>query len=111
MARLTRSEEEAREAQQKARAPKMVRQGDVTGPSAPVNLHDTGVESSTLQDLAVKLAYTVPHFTTEWATRRLHLPLVVVQQLMEQLNSDRLLETLGQVGPFNSRYTISQRGR
>jgi hypothetical protein len=89
----------------------MVVQGDVAGPIAPVDLKDTGVEKTTLHGLAVKLAYTAPHFTTEWATRHLRLPLPVVQQLIEQLCSDGLVETLGQVGPLNFRYTISQRGR
>jgi hypothetical protein len=91
--------------------PKLVPHGKVVGPSAPVDVHETGVEDSTLYGLATKLAYTVPHLTTEWATRQLRLPLAVVQQLLEQLRSDGLLETLGQVGPFNFRYAISQRGR
>jgi hypothetical protein len=96
---------------QQPRSPKMVLHGNILGPSAPVRLQDTGLEGSVLHDLAIKLAYTVPHFTTEWATRRLRLPLPLVQELMEQLRSDRLLEILGQIGPFNLRYAISQRGR
>jgi predicted ATPase with chaperone activity len=76
-----------------------------------VDLDDTGVDSATLHGLAIKLAYTVPHLSTEWATRQLRLPLPVVQLLLEQLRSDGLVETLGQVGPFNFRYAITQRGR
>src|SRR5689334_3092379 len=105
MTRLFRSED-AGEAAHQPRAPKMVQHGEIIGPSAPLDLNDTGVEMSTLLGLAVKLAYTVPHFTTEWAVRQMCLPLVIVQELIEQLRSDRLVETLGQVGPFNLRYTI-----
>lgn len=110
MTRLIRSEA-AGEAPQQSRAPKMVQHGDVLGPSAPVDLNDTGVETSTLLGLAIKLAYTVPHFTTEWVVRQMCLPLGIVQELIEQLRSDRLVEPLGQVGPFNLRYAITQRGR
>jgi hypothetical protein len=111
MTRLPPSDEAIGETQPELRSPKMVQYGDVLGPCAPVKLHDTGVDGAVLQDLAIKLAYSVPHFTTEWATRRLRLPLPIVQELMEQLRADRLLEILGQIGPFNLRYTISQRGR
>src|SRR5262249_50494773 len=64
-----------------------------------------------LCDLALKAAYTVPQFHTEWASRLLHLPLQLVAELLEQLRQDQLLEVLGQVGPFGYRYTISGRGR
>src|SRR5439155_12902835 len=111
MPRRTRSDEALRETQHSAHAPKMLLQGDTAGPSAPVDIRDTGIDRTILHGLAVKLAYTVPHFTTEWATRQMRLPLTVVEQLIEHLCSDGLVEALGQVGPLNFRYAVSQRGR
>jgi hypothetical protein len=96
---------------QQLRVPKMALHGAVMGPSAPAQLADTGVEGTVLQDLALKFAYSAPHLTTEWTTRRLRLPLPIVQEVLEQLRADRLVEPLGQLGPFNLRYTITQRGR
>jgi hypothetical protein len=61
--------------------------------------------------LALKTAYTVPQFTTEWAARQLHLPQPVVGEVLEHLQSDSMLDILGSSGPFGFRYAISGRGR
>src|SRR5690242_19824528 len=111
MTRRTRSNDGLRETQERLNTPKTVLRGDRAGPRAPVDIRDTGIDRTILHGLAVKLAYTVPHFTTEWATRQLRLPLNVVEELIEQLCADGLVEALGQVGPLNFRYAVSQRGR
>jgi hypothetical protein len=64
-----------------------------------------------LADLAVKAGYTVPSFTTEWTAQRLRLPLPIVAELLEELRVERLVEVLGQAGPFGFRFAVTQRGR
>src|SRR5580700_10419620 len=54
-------------------------------PEAPVDLRSTGIDGGFLADLALKLAYTTLQFNTEWAAQRLHLPLLVVKDLLEDL--------------------------
>jgi hypothetical protein len=89
----------------------MVQTENGLAPAAPVKASDTGVDVQVLADLALKAAYTVPQFNTEWAARRLHLPQALVGELLEQLRTEHLLDILGQAGPFGYRYAITQRGR
>jgi hypothetical protein len=91
--------------------PAMISTGDELTPKAPVDARDTGVSPAVLSDLALKAAYTVPQFTTEWAARRLHLSQPLMSELLEQLRSEQLLDILGSSGPFGYRYSISGRGR
>ena len=49
----------------------MTKVGDGFAPKAPEHVNDTGIEPEVLSDLALKLAYTVPHFTTEKASKQL----------------------------------------
>jgi hypothetical protein len=91
--------------------PHLAQLGDGFAPQAPITLADTGLDSAVLADLALKTGYTVPNFTTEWAAIQLHLPLRIVQELLEQLRQDRLLEVLGQSGPIGYRFAVTQRGR
>ena len=41
----------------------------------------------------------------------MHLPLIITGDLLEQMRTEQLLETLGHDGPFGYRYSITQRGR
>jgi MoxR-like ATPase len=99
------------EAHESPDLPRMVQAGGVWVPQGPRDLAATGVDPVLLADLTLKTGYTVSQFTTDWAARRLHLPLHLTQELLEGLRQERLLEVLGQVGPFSTRYTITQRGR
>src|SRR6516162_3589380 len=85
--------------------------GSEWAPEAPTDPRDAGVSPAVLRDLALKAAYTVPQFTTEWVARELCLTQVLVGELLEQLRTEQLLEILGSSGPFGFRYTISGRGR
>jgi hypothetical protein len=85
--------------------------GNELAPKAPTNPRDAGVSPAVLRDLALKAAYTVPQFTTEWAARQLCLTQVLVGDLLEQMRNEQLLEILGSSGPFGFRYAISGRGR
>ena len=80
-------------------------------PDAPVRLDDCGVAPEVLANLALKLAYTVPRFSSEWAARKLCLPLPIVSELLEQLRTDKLIEVLGQAGAFSYTFAITGRGR
>jgi hypothetical protein len=91
--------------------PQMVSVGGVPAPRAPTKIEDTGVSRAVLGELVLKTAYTALQFTTEWAARQVHLPQPLVGELLEQFRADRLLEVLGEAGPFGYRYTVSERGR
>lgn len=91
--------------------PTMIQISDAIAPAAPTDLYETGVARSLLADLVLKVAYTVAEFTTEWAARKVHLPTMLVEELLQELTRERMLQILGQSGPFNYRYTNTGRGR
>jgi len=79
-------------------------------PGSPADLDATGIDSEVLGDLALKLASTVPSFTTEWACQQLHLPLSLLEDLFWNLKQAQYVEVRGQSGPLSYRYAITQRG-
>ncbi|MHB0960813.1 MAG: hypothetical protein ACYC0X_33020 [Pirellulaceae bacterium] len=87
-----------------------IREGEFA-PPAPSEMAQTGVDVEVLLNLVMKWSHTVPNFTTEWATRQLHLPVQLVEELCWKLKQDRLLEILGQLGPFSYKYAATERGR
>jgi hypothetical protein len=101
----------ANEVVERSDLPRFLRVENDYAPLAPRDLAETGIDPAFLADLALKAGYTVPNFSTEWAARRLHLPLPLMQEVMEQLRIDRLVEVLGQDGPFSYRFAVTQRGR
>src|SRR5581483_9078573 len=101
----------ANEVAERSDLPRLIRVENDYAPQAPRDLAETGIDPAFLADLALKAGYTVPNFSTEWAARRLHLPLPLMQEVMEQLRVDRLVEVLGQDGPFSYRFAVTQRGR
>ncbi len=90
--------------------PRMISIGDALAPEAPFSLRDSGIDPDTLADLTLKLAHTVPQFTAEWATQRLCLPLGKVEELLDQLKTDKMIEILGQDEALNYRFAITGRG-
>jgi hypothetical protein len=91
--------------------PPLVPAGGGLAPKAPTEPRDAGYSPAILRDLALKVAYTVPQFATEWAARQLCLSPLLTAELLEQLRTEQMLEVLGSAGPFGFRYTISGRGR
>lgn len=91
--------------------PPLVKLEDGFAPKAPVQLKQLGVDPNIVSDLALKLAYTVPQFSTEWAAQRLMLSPILLGEILERQRVDQLLEVLGSSGPFGYRYAISHRGR
>ncbi len=90
---------------------KITKIGNEFVPEAPSNLTDVGVEKEILSNLALKLAHSVPSFTTEWAGKQLRLPSSILGNLLDELANDKLLIVLGEVGLFNRRFAISEGGR
>lgn len=89
----------------------MVDVGGIATPEAPVDLNSMGVDPSVLQNLCLKVLYTVPQGTTEWMSNQVNIPMPLCEQMLQQLKVEQMVSVLGQVGPFNHRYSITERGR
>jgi predicted ATPase with chaperone activity len=91
--------------------PEMVRVGGVLAPAEPKSPEETGLENWVLSDLVMRLAATVPHLSTDWAARQLHLPHALLERIFWQLKEDQFVEILGQADELNYRYASTSRGR
>jgi hypothetical protein len=89
----------------------MVRVGDLVAPKAPQDIRSARLEEGVLTDLALRLAYTVARFTTDWVAKRLHLSLDLAREVLEQLCREGLVEETLQTSESRSHYRITQRGR
>ena len=58
--------------------PPLVRTATGWAPQAPKTIADTGLDAWIVNDLALKLAATVPHLSTDWAAEQLRLPTPLV---------------------------------
>ena len=75
------------------------------------DMDDLGEMRQTAINLTLKHAFLVPSFTTEWMTRKLHIPLPIVGKILWELKDDKWLEVLGQEGPLQYRFAITNMGR
>src|SRR5207253_1324752 len=91
--------------------PPMHRVGDLVAPRAPQDLAAVRHEEAALADLIVKLAYTVPRFTTDWLGKQLHLSVPLVGSLLEKLCFEGQVEQLWQTSQASSHYKITPQGR
>jgi hypothetical protein len=91
--------------------PPLHRVGDLLAPKAPLDIAAARLEEGVLTDLAMKLAYTVARFTTDWVARRLHLSLALAREVLEQLCREGLVEETLQTSETRSHYRTTQRGR
>ncbi len=91
--------------------PPLIWAGDVPAPEAPASVRATGVDRAFLSDMALKVGYTTSQFTTEGTAQKLHLPVPIVSDLLEELRKEQQIEALGSSGAYGYRYSISQRGR
>ena len=80
-------------------------------PRAPKVIGETGLDILQLEQLALRLANLATAFTTDWLTRRLGLPLKLVNELCWDLRHEKMIEMQSELSPFNHRYAITQRGR
>jgi hypothetical protein len=91
--------------------PPMVRVGDLLAPKAPADIAATGLEEGVLADLAVRLAFSVARFTSEWVGSKLGISLTLVADLMEQLCREGTVEQTLKTSELRAHYRITQRGR
>jgi hypothetical protein len=91
--------------------PPLHRVGDLIAPKAPQDLATVRLEERALADMVVKLAYTVPRFTTEWVGKQRHLSMKIVDQLLEKLCFEGQIEMLMQTSKASSHYKITDMGR
>jgi hypothetical protein len=91
--------------------PPLHRVGDLIAPKAPQDLAAVRQEEGALADLLVKLAYTVPRFTTDWVVKQLHLSSSLVGYLLEKLCFEGQIEQLWQTSQASSHYKITDQGR
>ena len=91
--------------------PPLFRAGDLIAPKAPSGIAAARLEESVLTDLAVRLAYTVVRFTTEWVCKQLHLSPPLGQEVLEQVCREGLVEETMRTSETSSHYRITQRGR
>jgi hypothetical protein len=84
--------------------------GDPNRPPFPQTLNALDVSELFLADLALRAMALEPNCTTADIAKRLHLGLMISDQLLQRLNRDRLIEIKGVVGSHNHRYAMLDRG-
>src|SRR5205823_4345585 len=65
--------------------PPLGRLGDLIVPMAPHELEATGLESTILTDLVLRLAYGVSRITTEWVSKQLHISPALARDVLDKL--------------------------
>jgi MoxR-like ATPase len=91
--------------------PSLARLGDLIVPRAPQKIASAGLRDGELTDLVVRLAYTVPRFTTDWVFKQLHLSPALADEVLAKLCFDGLIEQLWQTSQASSHYKISEQGK
>lgn len=81
------------------------------GPASPTTLDEFGIEPRVISELCLKHALSVPYFSGDWIASRLAIPLVMVNEMLEQLREDKMIEVLGPTGVYGYRYTLTNTGR
>lgn len=89
----------------------MIEVEGILGPKSPATLEEFGIEPQIMSEICLKYALSVPQFTSAWMAERLAMPLVIVNEMLDQLRADHLLEVLGSTGAFGFRYCISGIGK
>jgi predicted ATPase with chaperone activity len=91
--------------------PPMVKIGDLIAPRAPQDIESARLEEGALTDLAIRLAFTINRFSTEWVSNQLHLSMPLANAILEQLTRDALVEQTMMSSQTKTYYRITQRGR
>ncbi len=79
-------------------------------PPFPRKMSDLGLHLHFLADLALKAVSLEADATTARVAERLHLGILITDQILEQLCRDHLVEKRGVVGPHNHRFHMLDRG-
>jgi MoxR-like ATPase len=80
-------------------------------PTEPGDLRDTEIATADLEDLALKIMYSVRDFTVEWLAKQICLPLRLVMELIERMKVDKVVEVIGQSGTLSFRMRVTDHGR
>jgi predicted ATPase with chaperone activity len=100
-------------ARKQEETPKSAEAGTVSLPRAPETLAQTGLSTSFLLELILKVIHYVEQPTADHLTRVVALPLKLIDELLESLKSDRLLDIVGgstyQLAS-NYRYRLTEKG-
>jgi hypothetical protein len=89
----------------------MMRLGELLAPKAPQTIAAAQVDKKALTDLAVKLAYTSPRFTTDSVAKELHLTVPLAAAVLDQLCREVLIEETMKTNQLRSHFRITDRGR
>lgn len=92
-------------------SPKLFESTRGLAPQAPTHPSEIGIDPNLVSELILKAAHSVSQFSTESISDRLHLPISVLEPILEQLTDDHLIHVLGGYTPSTYRYTITDRGR
>src|SRR5262245_11235608 len=88
----------------------LVQDVDIFKPAFPQRIEDLDISATFLGDLALKAVAHEPNCTTSGIASRLHLGLMVTDQILQRLNRDKFIEIKGVVGAHNHRYSMLERG-
>jgi hypothetical protein len=91
--------------------PPLHRVADLIVPKPPQDLAGARLDEGVLTDLALKTAYTVARFTTDWLAKRLHISIALTNEVLEQLSLDGMVEVTLKTSETRSHYRTTQRGR
>jgi DNA-binding MarR family transcriptional regulator len=91
--------------------PPMGRLGDLMCPRAPQTIAEARLDDGFLVELAVKFAYTINRFTTEWLGERLHVCPPLASALVTQLLNEGLIEETMMTSGGKPTYRVTDRGR
>jgi predicted ATPase with chaperone activity len=89
----------------------MGRLGDVLAPKAPQDIAEARLDDNSLTDLAIKFAYSINRFTTDWLGKRMHVSPALAAALIEQLSSEGLIEESMMSSHSRALYRVTERGR
>jgi hypothetical protein len=91
--------------------PALCRVGGVVAPRAPHKVDASGLSEMELFGHLVRLAYTVPRFTTEWAVKQLLISPQLIDELLTKACHDGVLEQLWATSQSSAHYRITDQGR
>lgn len=92
--------------------PPLLELGQLMAPESPTNIESLAINPDVAADLAMKLAFTVPQFTTKWAARQLCISEQIVEEIYWNLKQDHFIDVLGEMDRLgNYKYAATDRGR
>lgn len=91
--------------------PPLGRLGAIRCPRAPQTVADARLEPGALTDLAVKFAYSINRFTSEYLSERMCIAPALADQLVNLVLSEGLIEETMMISNGRPMYRVTERGR